>query len=98
MITFGAPSGARSGSGHHGVDSSSVRPTTPWNSLMAGTYDEPRGPGSAPPEPDPRGAGSAAHLLEHVVHDRCVLEVRAEEDDLGVLDDAHAVAGGPVED
>ena len=39
---LGLPSGARIGSGHHGVDSAKVSPTTPpnsrLNSLMCETY------------------------------------------------------------
>src|SRR5436305_1878745 len=35
-ITFGAPFGARTATGHAGVDSSAVRPMTPGNDVPAG--------------------------------------------------------------
>ena len=41
--------------------------------------------------------GSALHLRDHVVHDLGVLDLRAEEDDLGVVGDPDRVAGRPVE-
>ena len=39
----------------------------------------------------------ASQLGKHVVHYGCVLCLRAEQHDLGVVDDAHAVPGWPVE-
>src|SRR3954453_3870969 len=40
----------------------------------------------------------ARHRREHVVHHVAVLVLGAEQHDLGVLDDAHAVPGRPVEE
>src|SRR5439155_8516620 len=40
---------------------------------------------------------TAPHLREHVVHHPRVLDLRAEEDDLGVIHHAHAVSWWPVE-
>ena len=60
-------------------------------------------PGSTarPSTPGPSGCDARSgpgELLLHVVDDREVLGRRAEQDDLGVVLDAHAVSGGPVED
>lgn len=45
-----------------------------------------------------RGAGSAGHLLQHVVDDLAVLALRAEEDDFGVRTHPHGVSRRPVEE
>ena len=52
MTTFGAPAGAAGSGGHHGVDSSSPRPTTPSNS--PGSMRADRTDSTTPPD---RAAG-----------------------------------------
>src|SRR5262245_33028305 len=46
----------------------------------------------------PMRPSTGAHLSEHVVKHLRVLDVRAEEDDVGIIDDTQAVSCWPVEE